>query len=175
MGAIASQLTSLTIVYSTVYSDADQRKHQSSASLAFVWGIHRDRWIPLTNGQLRGNYFHWMTSSWVKLFPFTTDDWPLKFQMNVTVINVTSTMMASPNGNVYRVTSPLCGESTGHRWISLKRPVTRSFGVFLISAWTNVWANNRDAGNLRRHGPHYDVTVMHDVKARRWMSRFDNF
>ena len=32
---------SLTIVYSTVYSDADQRKHQSSASLAFVRGIHR--------------------------------------------------------------------------------------------------------------------------------------
>ena len=41
MGAIASQITSLTIVYSTVYSDADQRIHQSSASLAFVWGIHR--------------------------------------------------------------------------------------------------------------------------------------
>ena len=36
MGAIASQITSLTIVYSTVYSDADQRKHQISASLAFV-------------------------------------------------------------------------------------------------------------------------------------------
>ena len=35
MGAIASQITSLTIVDSTVYSDADQRKHQSSASLAF--------------------------------------------------------------------------------------------------------------------------------------------
>ena len=41
MGAIAPQITSLTIVYSTVYSDADQRKHQSSASLAFVRGIHR--------------------------------------------------------------------------------------------------------------------------------------
>ena len=41
MGAIASQITSLTIVYSAVYSDADQRKHQSSASLAFVRGIHR--------------------------------------------------------------------------------------------------------------------------------------
>ena len=40
MGAIASQITSLTIVYSIVYSDADQRKHQSSASLAFVRGIH---------------------------------------------------------------------------------------------------------------------------------------
>ena len=41
MGGIASQITSLTIVYSTVYSGADQSKHQSSASLAFVWGIHR--------------------------------------------------------------------------------------------------------------------------------------
>ena len=41
MGAIASEITSLTIVYSTVYSDADQSKHQSSASLAFVREIHR--------------------------------------------------------------------------------------------------------------------------------------
>ena len=41
MGAIASLITSLTIVYSTVYSDADQRKHQSSTSLAFGWVIHR--------------------------------------------------------------------------------------------------------------------------------------
>ena len=38
MGAIASQITSITIVYSTVYSDADQRKHESSASLSFVTG-----------------------------------------------------------------------------------------------------------------------------------------
>ena len=64
MTTIASQITSLTSVYSTVYSDADQRKHQSSASLAFVWGIHRDRWIPRTKGQLRGKCFHLMTSSW---------------------------------------------------------------------------------------------------------------
>ena len=49
--------------YTTVYSDADQSKHQSSASLAFVWGIHRDRWIPRTKGQLRGKCFHLMTSS----------------------------------------------------------------------------------------------------------------
>ena len=41
MGAIESQITSLTIVYSTVCSDVDERKHQTSASLAFVWGIHR--------------------------------------------------------------------------------------------------------------------------------------
>ena len=36
MGAMTSQITKLTIVYSTVYSDKDNRKHQSSASLAFV-------------------------------------------------------------------------------------------------------------------------------------------
>ena len=41
MGTKASQITSLTIVYSTFYSSTDQRKHQSSASLAFVQGIHR--------------------------------------------------------------------------------------------------------------------------------------
>ena len=41
MTTMASQITSLTVVYSTVYSDADQRKHQSSTSLAFVRGIHR--------------------------------------------------------------------------------------------------------------------------------------
>ena len=41
MSAMASKITCLTIVYSTVYSGADQRKHQSSASLAFVLGIHR--------------------------------------------------------------------------------------------------------------------------------------
>ena len=41
MSTMACQITSLTIVYSTVYSSADQRKHQSSASLAFVRGTHR--------------------------------------------------------------------------------------------------------------------------------------
>ena len=42
MTTMASQITSLTVIYSIVYSGADQRKHQSSASLAFVRGIHRD-------------------------------------------------------------------------------------------------------------------------------------
>ena len=41
MSAMGSQITSLTIVYSSVYSDADQRKHQSSASMDFVRGINR--------------------------------------------------------------------------------------------------------------------------------------
>ena len=49
MNMMASQITSLTIVYSTVYSGSDQRKQQSSTSLAFVRGINW--WIPQTKGQ----------------------------------------------------------------------------------------------------------------------------
>ena len=70
MSMMASQITSLKVVYSTFTSAADQRKHQSSASLAFVWGIHRDQWISCTKGQSWGKCFHLMTSSWkMKLLP----------------------------------------------------------------------------------------------------------
>ena len=41
MGAMAPQITSPAIDYWSIYSGTDQRKHQSSVSLAFVWGIHR--------------------------------------------------------------------------------------------------------------------------------------
>ena len=41
MSVMASQISSLTIIYSTVYSGADKKKNQSSVSLAFVRGIHR--------------------------------------------------------------------------------------------------------------------------------------
>ena len=67
MGAIASKIPSLTIVYSTVYSDADQRKHRSPRHWPLCGEFTGDRWIPRTNGQLRGNCFHLMTSSWVFL------------------------------------------------------------------------------------------------------------
>ena len=57
IGAIASQITNLTIVYSTVYSGADRRKHQSSASLDFVRWIHR--WIPHTKANKADNASIW--------------------------------------------------------------------------------------------------------------------
>ena len=46
MSTVTFQIASLTIVYSSIYSGADQRKHQSSASLAFVREFTGDRWIP---------------------------------------------------------------------------------------------------------------------------------
>ena len=57
MGAIASQFTSLTIVYSTVYSYAENRKHQRSASLAFVRGIQRWPVIPSHKWQVTRKMF----------------------------------------------------------------------------------------------------------------------
>ena len=41
-----------------------------------------------------------------------------------------------------------------------QRPVTRSFDVSLICVWINDWANNREAGDLRRHRADSDVTAM---------------
>ena len=64
MCAIASQITNLTIVYSTVYSGANQRKHQSSASVASVRENYRwlmnspHKWL------VTRKCFHWMTSLW---------------------------------------------------------------------------------------------------------------
>ena len=64
MSATASRITSLTIVYSTVYSGADQRKHQGSASLAFVRGIQRGPVNSPHKWPVTWKCFHLMTSSW---------------------------------------------------------------------------------------------------------------
>ena len=67
MSSMASQITSLTIIYSTVYSGTDQRKHQSSASLAFVWGIHRGPVNSPHKWPVTRKCFHLTTSSCKKV------------------------------------------------------------------------------------------------------------
>ena len=64
MSAMASQITGVSIDYSTVCSGANQRKHQSSASLAFVRGIHRWPVNSPHKGSVTRKCFHLMTSSW---------------------------------------------------------------------------------------------------------------
>ena len=75
MSGMASEITSLTTVYSTVYSGADHRKHQSSASLAFVRGIYRwlvksphkgpvTRKMSLSGDVIMNNYFHAHYALW---------------------------------------------------------------------------------------------------------------
>ena len=64
MSAMASGITDVSVVCSPICSREDQRKHQSSASLAFIRGIHRwpvdslYKWPPMRS------CFHLMTLSW---------------------------------------------------------------------------------------------------------------
>ena len=53
----------------------------------------------------------------------------------------------------------MCGESTGPQWILLTKASDAVLWYFLC-AWTKGWVNNRDVGDLTRHGARYDVTVM---------------
>ena len=70
-------------------------------------------------------------------------------------------MMTSSNGNIIRVTGPLCGEFIGHRGIPLtKANDAELWCLLLICAWINALVNNREAGDLRRHRAHYDVRII---------------
>ena len=78
--------------------------------------------------------------------------------------------MTSSNGNIFRVTGPLCGEFTGHRWIPHTKTSDVELWCFTWSApWINGWVNNRAAGDLRRHRAHYDVIALFQLK-RLWFS-----
>ena len=107
MGTMPSQITSLTSVYSTVYSGADQSKHQSSASLAFVWGIHR--------GPVNSPH-KWPVTR--KMFPF--DD---------VIMTYSTTFKLLVNyGHNLPDSTPRCRQN----FLGLRRPGRRSIGLFLI-------------------------------------------
>ena len=161
MGAMASQITSLTIVYSTVYSGADQRKHQSSASSAFVRGIHRwpvnspHKWpvtwemFPLDDIIMIRNCFDiivlWLLRSmFAGTFPLLV--WCRHFskiksigRQHAAVLTIQSTQIDTTSGN-WRTSS--CGLSTPPRmrpgWTSIRWQIRvhwcpdRIDGVFVI-------------------------------------------
>ena len=60
----------------------------------------------------------------------------------------------------FRVTGPLRGEFTGHRWIPPTKASNAEISFFLICALINAWINTRDAADLRLHCAHYDVTAI---------------
>ena len=70
-------------------------------------------------------------------------------------------MMTSSNGNIFRVTGPLCGEISPVPVNSLHKGQWRGALMFsLICVWISDWVNNREAGDLRRYRGHYHVSVM---------------
>ena len=78
MSTMASQITSLTIVYLIFYSGTDQRNIKVPRHRPFCGEFTDDRWIPRTKGQLRGKYFHLITSSCANLVGFYCEN--TKFQ-----------------------------------------------------------------------------------------------
>ena len=103
MGTVAYQITSLTIVYTTVYSDADQSKHQSSASLAFVWGIHRGpvnsphKW-PVTRKMFPFDDVI-MGNSYIELY----DEALMQYSIMESSIEITATLSASEIDQIHGI------------------------------------------------------------------------
>ena len=94
----------------------------------------------------------------------------INFSRNKTSLTHHSgSMMTSSNGNIFRVTGPLCGEFTGHRWIPLTMASNAELWCFLWSApWVNDWVKNREAGDLRSSlWRHFNAKMINIVL--RWM------
>ena len=136
MSATASQITGASIVCTTVFSGADQRKHQSSAPLAFVRGIHRwpvnslhkgpgtQKVFPFDDVIMINSAWQWLSVSmdrqrkatvWIcVLFELLYIFYSTGGVLSNSQIVV---MMTSSNGDIFRVTGHLCGEFIGHWWI----------------------------------------------------------
>ena len=74
--------------------------------------------------------------------------------------NYLTIMMTSWNGNIFRVTGPFSRGIHRSPVDSPHKGQWRTLIISLICVWTNGWATNCDAGDLRRHRVHYDVIVM---------------
>ena len=131
MSAMASQIISPTSVYSTVYSGADQRKHQSSASLAFVRGIHR--W------PVNSPYKRPVTR---KMLPF--DD----VIMGTGATTKRNRAMDTENRELWHQLCGHCWHRRNQLWQSLVSPVTT-----MIVAWRvlMVFVNASSESLLTKH------------------------
>ena len=169
MGAMASQITSLTIVYSTVYSDADQSKHQSSASLAFV------RWTGEFPAEMASNaenvsiwwrhhVLYW-AASYIKAIvpciptqnlqyqPANCRPFPLHricSRHYICYFAPVSKPWRHNIGNAFRITGPWWEKWISHGCISFTPVNNAAFWCLLVR--TNSGINGWNASGFRRHG-----------------------
>ena len=115
-----------------------------------MWNWH----VCTHNGNMiSGAYVMYTNPRWYQLIDQPNPSVPT-FMVRWYMRNI---MMTSSNGNIFHVTGPLWGESTGDRWIPLTTACTAEIRCFL---WYVHEQNNRDASDLRCHRAQYDVTVM---------------
>ena len=81
-------------------------------------------------------------------------------------VKIIHRMMTSSNGNIFRVTGHLCGNSPVPGEFPAQRPVTRSVDVFFDLRLNYRWVNTREAGELGRYRAHYEVIVI----SNQWIS-----
>ena len=103
-----------------------------------------------------------LISYWLRYDCNTSKEWFVLFQCLSCwcLLPFEFTQMTSSNGNIFRVTGPLCGEFTGPVNSPHKGQWRGALMFSLIFAWINDWVNNREASDLRCHRSHYDVNVM---------------
>ena len=144
MGMMASQIISVSIVYSTVcWGTTDQRIYRSLPSLAFVRGIH---WWPVDSPH-KGPVTR-------KMFPF--DDRIMWIQQKSCY-----NMMMSWHANAFHIFVPLCGESTGHWWIPLQKASNEYLCSFLrMLTRTNCWKISWDTCDLKWDLLHLLVCIL---------------
>ena len=180
MGTMASQISSLANVYSTVHSGVDQRKHQSPASLVFVWGIYQwlvnssHKWpvtrkmFPFDNVMMQSINM-WWCSKIREVKNFKWSFWILRafsefFEMreNVPVSILMLQAEMSDNIEVPKYYFPWWRHQmeTFSALLAICGQWREALMFSLICAWMNGWVNNREAGDLRSYRAHYDVTVM---------------
>ena len=146
MSAVASQITSVSIVCSAVGSGVEQRKHQSSVSLAFVWGIHRwpvnspHKWSVTRKMFPFGDvimYHHVSIYLGIMLEPICHSDSTRHayiLHADGNLFYFVLSCWRHQNGNIFRVTGSLCGKFTGHRWIPRTKASDAELWCFLWSA-----------------------------------------
>ena len=111
----------------------------------------------------------WTSSSWFETPWYSSDStvmfwaemislWTYDFAIHVKKQSIS--MMRLSNGNIFSVTDLLGSTSPVTGGFPHKDQWHRALVFPLICAWTNGWANNRDADDLRRHRAHYDAIVM---------------
>ena len=151
----------LTIVYSTVYLGAYQRKHQSSTSLAIVGEIHRSTVV-----RFSGRYICNLQKTVLS-------------QAECPISVIYSHFLYTHNAVIPQHDDVSRWKHFPRYWHFVRGPLVTSryppltkasdaelWCCFFICTWTNGSASNRDAGDLRRNRAHYGVTVMKIINYR---------
>ena len=142
MIAIASKITNLTIVYSTVHPGADKRKHQSSASPAFARGIHR--W-PVNSPH------KWPVTR--KMFPF--DDVIMRYKH---AGPAHGTQIPAETGFPYDTSPNIPSKRSDAVIISLKIRINALCISWSLYEWVGCWNAFRNSVLLLKYAPKLNCT-----------------